>query len=538
MDDNFESEFYGYEPQRPQTEKQDIPQAVQPALDIEPLEPQKPTADSEPPQPFVQQDAPQQPFTPQQPFAQQQPFTPQQPFAQQQAPQQPFAQQQPFTQQQQPQQTQPYYRSDISQPYYRPEERRPANPSNRALVVVIIVLGALLTASLVALVAFSMFTAQNSRTAGDEDGIIEQLPDITMPGGGGIFDEPTEPPATEAPAEHKESDFSDQANKKYEGLKLEDKPLDAGASYYNAEYAFKTAADSVVAVLCFTDKTDDNAAAASQGSGIIISSDGLVVTNAHLLNNSKTAYAIKVVTSDNKEYKAGVIGVDARTDLAVLKLVDAKGLKAATFGNSEQIEQGEDLIIIGNPGGIEYKNSMTKGIVSAVNRDASKKNIVKYIQTDAAINPGNSGGPAVNNYGQVIGVASAKIAAERYEGMGFCIPSAQVKTITDSLIRNGYVEGRVKIGISGVAVTATEAQLYNVPKGIIVSEINKGGPCDGTDLQQEDIILALDGKMITSFSDIYQALEDYKPGDKAKLKFYRPSDKKEYEIEITLQADQ
>ena len=121
--------------------------------------------------------------------------------------------------------------------------------------------------------------------------------------------------------------------------------------------------------------------------------------------------------------------------------------------------------------------------------------------------------------------------------MGFCIPSSQVKQVTDSLIRYGYVQGRVKIGISGNVVTAAEAQLYNMPKGIIVSEIVKGGPCDGTDLQQDDVIIALDGKMITSFSDIYQALESYKAGDKVKLKFYRPSDAKEHEIEITLQED-
>ena len=290
-------------------------------------------------------------------------------------------------------------------------------------------------------------------------------------------------------------------------------------------------------MLCFDKNTDNNSDAVSQGSGIVISEDGFIVTNSHVVGNSKTAYLIKVVTADSKEYKAGVVGFDGRTDLAVLKLVDAKGLKPAVFGDSDKIELGEDLIVIGNPGGIEYQNSMTKGIVSAINRDASSKNIVKYIQTDAAINPGNSGGPAVNNCGQVIGVASAKIADEKYEGMGFCIPSAQVKQIVDSLIRNGYVDGRVKIGVSGNAVSESDAQMYNLPKGIIVYGITEGGPCDKTDLRENDIITEFDGKTITSFADIYEALEGHKEGDKVKLKFYREDNGKEYEIEITLQAD-
>ena len=145
---------------------------------------------------------------------------------------------------------------------------------------------------------------------------------------------------------------------------------------------------------------------------------------------------------------------------------DAENLKPATFGDSGDLTLGEDIIIVGNPGGISYQNSMTKGVVSALDRDASNKSIVKFIQTDAAINPGNSGGPAVNMYGQVIGVASSKIAGVVYEGMGFCIPTATVKEIVDSLVKNGYVEGRVKIGIVGTAVDLETATYNNVPQGM------------------------------------------------------------------------
>ena len=143
----------------------------------------------------------------------------------------------------------------------------------------------------------------------------------------------------------------------------------------------------------------------------------------------------------------------------------------------------------------------------------------------------------MNIYGQVVGIASAKIAADKFEGMGFCIPSVQSKRIVDSLIRNGYVEGRVRIGISGTAVSSTEAEYYGVPHGILVQTISEDGPCDGTDLKLNDIITELDGTRIKSFSEIYEVLEGHKPGDEVKLKFYRYSDGKEYETDITLQED-
>jgi len=423
-------------------------------------------------------------------------------------------------------------------PYDAPQQP-PKSKVNKGLLVVIITLGALLGAGIVGILGYSIWQekAPASHYSKSETDNFFPIPDFTAPNGG-IFGTP-ETPATTAPAaEHKESDYSDKADSSFAGLTLADKPADAEtSSAYNAEYAFKSASDSVVSVLCFTGDTTDNTNIDSQGSGIVLTADGFIVTNAHVVNNSKTAFAIKVVTADGKEYKAGVVGFDSRTDLAVLKLTDASGLRPAVFGNSEQISLAEDLIVIGNPGGIDYQNSVTKGIVSALDRDASSKNMVKYIQTDAPINPGNSGGPAVNMYGQVIGVASAKIVDEKYEGIGFCIPSVQVKQICDTLIRNGYVEGRVKIGITGSAVTSSESLTYGMPRGILVSTIDENGPCGNTELKPDDIITEFDGKPITSFAEMYEALEPHKAGDKAKLKFYRESDKKEYEIEITLQDD-
>ena len=141
------------------------------------------------------------------------------------------------------------------------------------------------------------------------------------------------------------------------------------------------------------------------------------------------------------------MGYDSRTDLAVLK-IDAKGLTAATFGDSNEIQVTEDVVAIGNPRGINFQNSVTKGIVSALNREASATNNAKFIQIDAPINPGNSGGPLCNMYGQVIGITSSKYVNSSYEGLGFAITINEAKPIIDELISQGFVSGRVRVGIT------------------------------------------------------------------------------------------
>ena len=187
-----------------------------------------------------------------------------------------------------------------------------------------------------------------------------------------------------------------------------------------------------------------------EGSGIILRSDGYIVTNSHVIGDSNK-YEVSVITSDGQTYDAKVIGFDVKSDLAVLK-IDATGLPECELGDSSQLVLGDYVIAIGNPGGRQFAGSVTMGIVSGVDRIIDTENTestsaMRYIQTDAAINPGNSGGALVNMYGQVIGVNTAKIAASGYEGMGFAIPSTKVKEIVADLIDYGYVEGRVKLGI-------------------------------------------------------------------------------------------
>lgn len=413
----------------------------------------------------------------------------------------------------------------------------PQKKTNGGIVALIIVLCSLLAIGFIGMMVygFSVGIKEDSNNDRSDSGNSFRLPneDSTTP-----FE--TLPNTSSQGKTHDESDYSDKTNKSYSGMKLESNPKDAKTNgSYTAAKASEGVSDSVVGILCYSDDVPDQAdttTASSQGSGIIFSQDGYVITNAHVIGNSKTAYAIRVVTSDGKVYKAGVVGYDSRTDIAVLKMDDAKGLTPATFGDSSQLEVGQDIIVVGNPGGLDYQNTTTKGVISALDRKLSTSSLTKYIQTDAAINPGNSGGPLVNYYGQVVGITTSKIVSETYEGMGFAIPSQTVKNIVDTLVKNGYVEGRVKIGISGIAVTSEQASNYNIPQGIYVQSIVSGGPCDGTSLEEGDIITEVDGEAITSFADVYAILETHKPGDKIKVKYYSSSSGNG-EVEITLQED-
>lgn len=433
----------------------------------------------------------------------------------------------------------PYGNNGTYNQQYNPQmfAQYPQKKTKGGIIALIIVLCSLLTIGFIGMMVygFSVDIKEDLNNDRSNSGNSFRVPkeDSTTP-----FE--TLPDTSSQSKTHDESDYSDKVNKDYSGMKLESNPKDAKTNdSYTAAKASDKVSDSVVGILCYSDDVPDQAdtkTASSQGSGIIFSQDGYVITNAHVIGNSKTAYAIRVVTSDGKEYKAGVVGYDSRTDIAVLKMDDAKGLTPATFGDSSQLEVGQDIIVVGNPGGLDYQNTTTKGVISALDRKLSTSSLTKYIQTDAAINPGNSGGPLVNYYGQVVGITTSKIVSETYEGMGFAIPSQTVKSIVDTLVKNGYVEGRVKIGISGIAVTSDQASNYNVPQGIYVQSIVSGGPCDGTSLEEGDIITEVDGETITSFADVYAILETHKPGDKIKVKYYSSSSG-DGEVEITLQED-
>lgn len=319
-------------------------------------------------------------------------------------------------------------------------------------------------------------------------------------------------------------------------VKLNPLPSDKDDSNkYTTQYAYKTVASSTIGVVCYEGSFSDKPA--SQGTGIVISEDGYIATNSHVIGDSRSLYYVEVITNDGTIYEAKVIGFDSRTDLAVLK-INANGLIPTQFCDSEYVEVGQDVIAVGNPGGIEFQNSLTRGVVSALNRQLSLSSQVSYIQTDAAINPGNSGGPLCNIYGQVIGINTAKISASAYEGMGFAIPSRTVKEIVDDLISKGYVENRVRLGISGQEVSLSMQEYYDIPAGVLISEVVEDGPCDGKGIETNDVLTAIDDETVETFSDIYASLAKHKPGDEVVLSVYKMEQEKTVEITVTLMADE
>lgn len=309
-------------------------------------------------------------------------------------------------------------------------------------------------------------------------------------------------------------------DEKAKDITLEALPKDKDDEKYTTQSAYDSVSPSVVTVMCYEDEISDNEKdIKAQGTGTIISTDGYIVTNAHVIENSKH-YVINIVLNSGDTHQAKVIGYDTWTDLAVLK-IDAKDLKAVTFGDSDLIEIGDEVIAIGSPGGVKFKNSLTKGIVSAVDRELSINRYVRYIQSDAAISPGNSGGPLCNIYGQVIGITTAKTIATNYENMSFSIPSQTVEEIVGDLMRYGYVKGRARVGFTGTEITEQEAMYYGYPRGVVVSEIDENGSLAGTNIKEGDIITEIDGETVTSFQDIYNVLANHEPGDKVTIKAQR-----------------
>jgi serine protease Do len=281
--------------------------------------------------------------------------------------------------------------------------------------------------------------------------------------------------------------------------------------------------------------------ATATGTGIVMTSDGYIITNAHVISDSTygVATSIKVVMSDETEYDASIIGCDDDTDIAVLK-VDASNLTAAEFGDSDDLQVGELVIAIGNPLGFELFGSVTCGIVSALNRDITvNEKEMNLIQTDAAINSGNSGGPLINSYGQVIGINSAKMSSSysdseaTVEGLGFAIPMTQAKTIIDDLINYNYVPGRPQFGIKASDIDEATASLYNMPVGVYVRSVTSGGAADLAGIQAGDIIIGINDEAVTTSEELNKIKNEYSAGDVIKLTIYRNG--QDIDVNVTLQ---
>ena len=242
------------------------------------------------------------------------------------------------------------------------------------------------------------------------------------------------------------------------------------------------------------------------------------------------------VLSDGTTYEAQLIGSDSVTDLAVIK-IDATGLQPAELGSVEDLSVADEVIAIGNPGGMAFNSSVTIGYVSALNRvvtNSETGNTMSYIQTDAAINPGNSGGALVNKYGQVVGINSSKIVATGYEGLGFAIPSDTAQPIISDLMKYGYVKDRAVLGISGQYVDDMTARFYGLPTGMFVYSVNTEEAQAGG-LQKGDVITSIDGTEITSMNTLTSYLTQKKPGDTVELVVTRTlTGEKDIKLTVTL----
>ena len=293
-------------------------------------------------------------------------------------------------------------------------------------------------------------------------------------------------------------------------------PAEVYASTVNSVVSINTTATAGTNIFGQTVET------ASAGSGFIISSDGYIVTNYHVV---KGATSVKVTLYSGDTYDATVIGGDSDYDVAVIK-INASGLPAVTLGSSADVNVGDTVLAIGNPLG-ELTFSMSQGIVSccdrAINVDGTPFNM---IQVDASINPGNSGGPLVNLYGEVVGIVSAKYSSysnTTVEGLGFAIPISDVQAIITDIIENGQVTGKAYLAIKAGTMTEQMAAQYDIDitEGVFVYSTESGGAGEKAGLQLGDVITKLNDTAITSMTDLTMAKKSYKAGDTVTLTVYR-----------------
>ena len=269
------------------------------------------------------------------------------------------------------------------------------------------------------------------------------------------------------------------------------------------------------------------------GSGIIMSADGYVITNNHVIDGATEITVILHGGASNKKYDAKLVGRDAKTDLAVLK-IEAQDLHYAEFGESSELEVGELAVAIGNPLGQEFAGSVTAGVISALNRTMTiGDKQLNLIQTDAAINPGNSGGPLVNSYGEVIGINTAKISISGVEGLGFAIPIDEAKPIIDELIVNGYITGRPLIGVGGRAITPEISRMYNLPEGIYVVEVAPFSGAERAGIKPGDVIIKFNGKEVKNITELNKLRDEHKAGDVVTMTVNREGKIMDFNVTLT-----
>lgn len=284
---------------------------------------------------------------------------------------------------------------------------------------------------------------------------------------------------------------------------------------------------SIVAIKGYQDGVDGY----YWGSGIILSEDGLILTNTHVIENCDTA---SVTLFDNSSYDAALVGADSTSDIAVLR-IETTGLTPASFGDSAELAIGDQVAAIGNPLGETFRMTLTDGIISAIDRGISYNgHSMTLLQTNTAINEGNSGGALFNMYGQVIGVTNMKMMSSysSIEGIGFAIPSSTIAAVADSLMQYGEVRGRTAIGITVGAIPENVTSHYDLPTGLYVSAVEEKSDAAAKGIQQGDIITAVNGNPASATSDILTVKNTLSVGDTITFTIWR--DGETFDVDVTL----
>ena len=290
---------------------------------------------------------------------------------------------------------------------------------------------------------------------------------------------------------------------------------------------YQKCASSIVAIAGYT----EGKAGYNWGTGVVLSSDGLVLTNTHVIDDCDSA---EVVLEREERYDAVLVGADTVSDLAVLK-IETDGLTPAEFGDSTRLSVGDQVAAIGNPLGDEFTRTLTDGIVSAIDRDISYNGRnMTLIQTNAALNEGNSGGALFNMYGQVVGITNMKMMSSfsSIEGIGFAIPSSTVKKVVASLVEFGEVKGRPSIGITVGQIPTNALEHYNMPEGLYVAAVSEGSDAEKQGIRVGDVITAVDGQSVTASEEVVSIKDAHQVGDTLTFSVWRPEGS--LEISVTL----
>ena len=390
-------------------------------------------------------------------------------------------------------------------------------PKNRgSLVAVLLILVILLAGltSFLGIMNIRLFSVLNAQDSGTIPLSLSSKADATFPTGSG-----SNAPAPTVPAENVTIQVAPTAPSNG------DTQQDAGLPLQDI---YSNTIESVVSITC------GSPSGTSSGTGVIVASNGYIVTNCHVVEDAKS---IAVLLSDQRTLPASIVGTDPVSDLAVI-YVDAEDLEAATFASSEEIRVGDAVCAIGDPLGAELRGTMTNGIVSAINRDITTGGrTMTLIQTNAALNSGNSGGPLIDRFGHIIGINTMKIGdqmnAAGVEGLGFAIPSSTVVDVISQILDQGYVSGRPTMGISGEPVSALYQYYYRLPAGLYLNVVIEGSDAAVQGLAPGDILISLNGKAVTSDQELTEFLYGCQVGDTVEAVIYR--NKTKYTVTLTIE---